>query len=175
MLQAKPKRLSEEWRIAKCDESGETRYQLRMLPNSVATHIPGEHLREVPLFDKETGKAKLNQKGKQKMGHSVNPGDATFDRIRFALVGLEGVTDSETNAPLELKYDQVRISGKNHKCLRSEILDRLPDALYTEILEAVAETDTPEPDEEKDERDNVDFTSDLSTPTDSTDVAIVPE
>ena len=171
MLQAKPKRLSEDWRVAKCDESGETEYMLVPLPNSVATVISGIALQETPAYDPMTGEQLTGDDGELLFFNTINPGIIQVERLRYMLQGLKGVVDPDTKNTLEMKYVQKKHGDKNYKCLQAGIIDRLPDDLYLELAQAVTRiSNTP-----KEEVKNENFTSASAGETNLTNADDAPD
>ena len=171
MLQAKPKRLSEEYRVAECDPSGGTEYLLAPLPNSVAMVISGIALSEAPAYDPLTGEQLEGPDGEPLVISTVNPGIVGIENMRYMLQGLKGVIDPDTKNTLELKFIQKKHGDKNHKCLQAGIIDRLPDELYIEIAKAVTKMcNAP-----KGEMKNENFTSSSAGGTNSTSADDAPD
>jgi len=172
MLQAKPKRLSEDYRVAECDPSGETEYMLVMPGSTVITHLSSLYVEERPAIDEATGLQKKDEKGKPIFANVMDTAGYGMHLLRLSLMGLKGVYhDAEGEKPVELIYNQIKVQDCNHKCLRTEILDMLPPKLYYEMLYAARlMVVTPEK-----EIDDENFTSSSSSQTGSTPAGTAPD
>ena len=133
------------------DESGETEFQVETLNNSLQAHIGGN--------------APSRRDGDNLI---TDGGYIAITMFRAGLKGLRGVIDSDTGEPVELKFEKVRIgTRKGIELCQKELYDQLPPGLLKDITNAI--TDGSKLGE--DEKEDLDFTPDLSTQTSNAESA----
>ncbi len=116
-MKALPKRLSENWQVAKCDPDGNVEYLIIPLTNDAMMQVTSMHTK----------------------GREVDAISMAYDILRLTLRGLRGLEDPDADGPFELEYNTVKIGGKEYERVNRASLNRLPATLFGELLRAANE------------------------------------
>jgi hypothetical protein len=130
-MKALPKKWVEVWQKAKCDPEGKLEFLIKPLINIQQTHIYASNAVEL-------GKSK------------VDIASVSYDNVAFALKGIRGYFDPETNKPIELEYEEVDMGGRTFKRVTDDFIDRMPQLLFNEILNRTSEAIALTPEDVKD-------------------------